>query len=200
MGTKASGEQKRELYLRVSEERSHGYFHVEVRVCEQRYEQGAGNVPHGVDDGYDSGPKYSDLRIRCQGDERSQLQPAGSTEAVYGWDVTYDASHMDARMCRRMGKTFDLIERGLRKLEETRGRARTFPEYVGRVAEVLKCKGMAHAREERQRTYNPAKWEWTGIGDGVREISNRIWRWQREAQERQERLDKACATDESAAS
>src|SRR5262245_47681964 len=72
------GETKREqkeLYLSISEERSYGYFHVNVRVTTTRYESGEGWVPYGLDDGwYGSGYQWSGVRLRCQGDEQSQAR------------------------------------------------------------------------------------------------------------------------------
>jgi hypothetical protein len=177
---------KPELYLRVVETRDNGYFHIEVSVCTQKYEQRIGYVPYGVDDTYDWGPlghdKYSDLRIRCQGDDRSQAQ--SHEQAVYGESVGYhDVYRLELRDCRRMVRTLEKIDRGLARLTETRGAVRRFSEYVGRIGEILKVKGMGHARSAKQRQYNDQQWSWTTLGDGVREIDNRIWQWQRELKE-----------------
>src|SRR5262245_26072960 len=100
--------QKRELYLRVAEERTgfsgERYFHINVIVCEQRYENHQW-MPYGVDDNYDHGPKYSDLRIRCQGDERSQRGERRG-EAVYGYEhPAFEDVAVDLRTAKRMLKT-----------------------------------------------------------------------------------------------
>lgn len=179
------GEKDQDLYLVVSEERSHGgYFHLRARVTTSRYEQGNGQVPYGCDDTYGDGLLVSGLRVSCQGDERSQLR---EHDPVYGFEVEYAEVHaLRVREARRMLKTLEYVERKLRKQYDTRGSVKTYGEYVGRVAEALGCKGIAVQKTDKQYQLSGYRWDWYSIGDGVNQVNNRIWRWVREAQERQE--------------
>lgn len=168
------------LYLIVTEERSYGYFHLSARIASDRCEDGH-RWPYGLSDRYD-GPLYSDLVARCQGDTGSQ-QSTDRESAVYGFGpLEYRERHStDLRDAERMVKTLKSLDRGLAKLAETRGYARSYGEFIGRLAEVLKCKGIAMQRTHEHAAMMGHTWEWLSIGDGVRAIHNRIWQWQREA-------------------
>jgi hypothetical protein len=191
MATKRTNKPTQALYLHIMEERSPGwgdgpYFHIRLRVCTQKYENGQ-YVVYGVDDDYDNGILYSNLRISCQGDEKSRLREhIGHNGAVYGWDVLYhDVYTVDARKATRMSKTLALIERKLRQLADRRGYAGNFGDYCGRVAEALGCVGMVETRGEKGRVNVGDKFRWhANIGDGINAINNAIWRWQQEAKEK----------------
>lgn len=173
---------KPSLYLVVSETRDNGYFHLHARVSTDRYEGSTGRVPYGVDDDYSDGLLYSYLRISCQGDERSQRH-ADTRQAVYGWDHPEYRDHYkgDLRTLKRMVKTLEHLERKLGKLSETRGYARSYGEYLGRVAEALGCAGMAFQQSAKRAQMSGQPWRWTTVGDGVNEANNAVWQWQREA-------------------
>ena len=177
---------KQDLYLSVMETREHGYFHLHARVATAKYDGGA-RLPYGVDDDYSDGLKYTGLRFSCQGDASTQRAERRET-AVYGWDSVeyHDVWRLDLRQCSRMVKTIQLIDRKLAKLSETRGYARSYGEYLGRVAEALGCQGMAFQQSPKRAQMSGQAWRWTSIGDGVNEANNAIYQWQREAQERAE--------------
>ena len=89
--------------------------------------------------------------------------------------------HVDE--AERMALNLKRIQAGLNKISEDRGYPRSFGEYCGRVAEVLKCKGMAHQREPEYRRDWSSEWEWTSIGDGVNRIQFRIHRWSQQGRQ-----------------
>jgi hypothetical protein len=167
------------LYLQVTEKREDGYFHIYARVVTQRYEDSA-YVPQGPDDDYADGLLWSGLEARCQGDDQSRTRArAGDAEAVYGFDVEYREPYsIGLRKARRMLKTLEKIDRGLDKLSETRGYVRNYGEYLGRLAEVLGCAGMAFQRDERGRSMTGQRWQWDTIGEGVNRANRMIWQWQ----------------------
>jgi len=172
------------LYLAISETRDNGYFHLHARVCTDKHEYGQ-RAPYGVDDDYSDGLLYSYLRVSCQGDERSQRH-ADTRQAVYGWDHPEYRDHYkgDLRTLKRMVKTLEHLERKLGKLSETRGYARSYGEYLGRVAEALGCAGMAFQNSPKRASSCGLAYRWTSIGDGVNEANNAVWQWQREAIDR----------------
>lgn len=175
------------LYLRIAEDRSDRsgrYYHLTARVCARKYEQGAGHVPYGVDDEYDSGYKYSDLQLRAQGDDQTQ-RAATVEQAVYGWqnDLEYHEPYRcGLRTVSRMYKTLSVLHKRLNKIAERRGHARSYPEYCGRLAEALGCEGIVVERSAASRNVTGVRWDWCSIGDGVNRIAGLIHAWQREAQ------------------
>lgn len=181
------------LYLRVTETREGGYFHLRATVCVQHYEAGGATsggswVPWGCDDDYSDGLKWSGLRVSCQGDERSQRRAAeaGENGPVYGFDTEYhDVWRLDLRTVRRMEKTLARVEKKLAALQEARGYVRSYGEYLGRVAEALGCAGVCFERE--RQAYSGSRWDWLSIGDGVNRANHRIFLWQQEAVERDAR-------------
>jgi hypothetical protein len=182
--SKASGEtkEKAQLYLAVTESREHGYFHLQGRFCTQKWESGEW-VPYGVDDDYSDGLLWSGLRVSCQGDDRSQLRAGeGEQGAVYGFDCEYrDVYAVDLRKVRRMAKTLEKLQKGLGKITETRGYARSYGEYLGRVAEVFGCSGVVIERTQRTQRYGAQRWDWVSVGDGVNRVNHLIWQWVEEA-------------------
>lgn len=185
MGTSTS-KAKEPLYLAVSEKREHGYFHLHARVRTAKYEHGQREA-WGIDgDDYGDGLLYGGLEARCQGDDRSQLR-AGGEGPVYGFDVEYHEEYhsVGLRRCRRMLKTLEKVERGMGRLTETRGYVKSFGEFVGRLAEVLGCEGIAMEKDQRAQLRTGERWEWTNIGDGVNRVNHRIYLWAQEAVDRQ---------------
>lgn len=177
----------RAIYLRVSETREGEYFHLRASVCVQQLESSHWQA-YGPDDCYGDGLLWSGLRVSCQGDARSQLRALGAGEQgpVYGWDTEYrDVFSVDLRKVRRMQRTLEKVERGLSKLREKRGSARSYGEYLGRVAEVLGCAGMAFDRSERGQRVSGERWDWMSIGDGVNRADHRVYLWQQELVERE---------------
>jgi hypothetical protein len=179
--SKSTKTPKPDLYLVVNEERRDGYFHLHTRVGTARFENGD-RVPYGVDDDYSDGILYSNLRMSCQGDDRTQ-RATDTRQAVYGYGSPEYRDHYkgDLRSLKRMVKTLEKIERGMNKLTETRGYQRSYGEYLGRVAEVLGCKGFAFKRSDKHAARSGYQWRWTTIGDGVNEANNAVWQWQQEA-------------------
>lgn len=97
------------------------YYRITLRV--QKLEAGR-RIRNGIDTWID------DLVIVGQGDEHQRR--------IYSWCVEYrDVSFVGARRAERMHQTFKRIERGLARMSERRGEVATFPEYVGRICEVL---------------------------------------------------------------
>jgi hypothetical protein len=172
------------LWLFVKSERSHGYFHLRASVCtdsRERNPQERERFPYGCSDRY-QGPYYSGLEAGCQGDSGSQKSPDRGT-AVYGFNqLEYRDEHsIDLGKAERMVKTLKAIERKLAKLAEVRGYARTYPEYIGRLAEVLGAKGIVVERSQQSREMTGERYEWLSVGDGINRAANLIWQWQREA-------------------
>lgn len=174
------------LYLVVSEVREHGYFHLHARISTDRHENGQ-RYPYGTDDDYSDGLLYSGLRASCQGDERSRLD-TNRFNAVYGYDRLdyHDCHSVELRKAKRMVKTLERVERGLAKFSETRGYCRSYGEYLGRLAEVLGCIGMAFMQTPKRRNMSGQDYRWMTVGDGVNEANNLIYQWQREALDQQE--------------
>jgi len=185
MSARKAKEQTAERYLVVSEERSgfsgERYFHLHGKIATRAYKDGGYAYPRGMDDDHAYGnqePLYSGLRVSCQGDERSQVR---ADEPVYAFCCEYrDVYSVGVAKARRMAKTLDRIERGLAKLQESRGYVRGFGDYCGRVAEILGCTGIAVERSTAGK-YDGQKWDWLSIGDGVNRIAYRIAQWQAEA-------------------
>lgn len=173
-----------QIFLRIEETREHGYFHLTARVCTQRYENSAW-VPYGVDDDYSDGPKWSDLRATCQGDEQSRTHAArGNAAPVYGFSIEYrDSWKLDLRTVRRMTKTLETIEKKMEKLQAIRGYVDNYGEYLGRIAEVLGCAGMGFDRNKRSQDVTGQRFEWMSVGDGVNRANRQIFLWQQEATE-----------------
>ena len=181
------------FYLLITEERTRGfgfekeYFHLYARVVRDRYENGD-RYPYGLDDTYGNGPLLSGLRATCQGDTSSQ-QHEHLGDAVYGIGLEYHdaySSRLELRQLRRMTKTFEAVERKLAKLQETRGHYRTYGEYLGRLAEVTGCSGMALLTTEKTYQQSGVRYQWLSLGDGVNAANNRIWSWQRELKAREQ--------------
>lgn len=171
---------KNPMYLLVTEQREHGYFHLRAAVVTQKYEHNAW-IPYGIDDDYSDGLLWSGLRVNCQGDRDSQVR---DREPVYGFATEYrDVFSIDVRKARRMLKTLERIERNLNKLSEVRGYVRNFGEYLGRVAEALDCSGIAFQRTEKTQEITGQQYEWMNIGDGVNRANHRVYLWQQEAKE-----------------
>jgi hypothetical protein len=172
------------LWLFVREERRDGYFHLRARITtdsrERHPESREGRFPYGCDDRY-AGPLYSDLQASCQGDSGSRQSETREC-AVYGFnELVYGERYAtDLREAERMVQTLKALNRGLAKLAEVRGYARTYPEYIGRLAEVLKCKGMVFERSRQSAEMTGEKYEWLSIGDGITRAANLIYQWQRE--------------------
>lgn len=170
-------EKSADRFLQITTESRDSYFHVYARVIEQRAET-SGVVPYGCDDTYSDGPLYSGLRISCQGDTQSRTGADGR-EPVYGLSCEYhDVYSVDLRKARRMIKTLEKIDRGLNKISEARGYVRTYPDYVGRLAEILGCKGLCLQRTEKSAAMSGHLWQWETVGDGVNKIANLIYQWQ----------------------
>lgn len=173
----ADGEESQPKYLLITEEQSHGYYHQYARVVVSRYQDGE-RFPYGTHDRYD-GPMYSGLRARCQGDQSTRLAE-DRTQATYGSDVGYsDMHHIDLGDARRMVKMLERIKRGLDKLDTVRGYARSWPQYVGRLAEVLGCAGIVVDRGENHQRRSGYRYDWMTIGDGVNAADMLIYSWQR---------------------
>lgn len=171
------------LYLRITEERSNGYYHLRAQACTQKYDTlNHEHVPSPVDDDYGDGHLYSDLRLTAQGDSDSQRR-TDEREPVYGWSLEYhDPYRCDRRKVARMHKTLDALHKRLGKLQEQRGYPRTFPDYCGRLAEVMGCEGIVVQRSQRsQRLHSLTRWDWYGIGDGVNRVASLIYAWRQEA-------------------
>jgi hypothetical protein len=177
---------KQDLWIVVGEERSHGYFHLHARVTTDRYENGQ-RYPYGLDDEYsfEGKPLLSGLRASCQGDERSQLRPEG---AVYGFGVAFKDRYRPIELndAARMVKTLTRVQKGLEKLSDARGYVKTYGEYLGRLAEVLGCKGIALQREAEYARQTGNDYEWCSIGEGVNRVNHRIYLWHREVADRQQ--------------
>lgn len=172
-------------YLRVTEERSNGYFHLIATVRTQKYDPlDSQYMPGWVDDEYDSGQLLSGLQLRAQGDSDSQLRGLTSGEnsgAVYGWDIEYHEPYrVDRRKVARMHKTLETLHKRLERISDTRGRATSFGEYCGRLAEALGCSGIVTETKPRSGEYR-TRWDWQSIGDGVNRVNWKIQQWQREA-------------------
>ena len=172
------------LWLFVREERGNGYFHLHATVCTDSREHSPterDRYPYGTRDRY-QGPLYSDLQASCQGDTSSQRSPAREG-AVYGFGrLEYGQRHStDLGEAERMVKTIKGLERKLQKLADVRGYARTYPEYIGRLAEALGAKGIVIERSQQSRDMTGERYEWLTVGDGINRTANRIYQWQREA-------------------
>jgi len=168
------------LHLVIDETREYGYFHVNVSIATERYENGHW-WPYGTQDRYDDPLQLSHLRITCQGDERSRTG-SDRQEPVYGFDVCYrDVHSVDAQRVKRMARTLAKIETGLQKLSESRGYARSFGDYCGRVAEILKCKGAFDRNSRETESVSGQTYRRMSVGDAVNAIDHRIYTWQREA-------------------
>jgi hypothetical protein len=170
------------LFLQLTETKEHGYYHLRARVCTQHYFSGEASEwkPYGVDDDYSDGLLWSGLQVSCQGDEQSQRR-SGEAErgAVYGFGVVYaDVHTVELRKVRRMAKTLEKIERGLDKLQQSRGYVRSYGEYLGRVAEVLGCGGFCIEREKEVQARIGQRWNWLTVGEGVNAANHRIYLWQ----------------------
>jgi hypothetical protein len=165
------------IYLAASETRADGYFHITARFVTQA------STPHGtetagVDDDYSGGLLYSGIRVRCHGDSNSQLL----ADPVYGFDAVYhDLWMIDLPRARRVLKTLEKLDRGLDRLREARGYARTFGEYLGRVAEAMGCAGIAIETTPEGQRFSGERWRWQTIGEGVNSVNNRIAAWHQEA-------------------
>lgn len=171
------------LYLRITEERSAGYYHLRAQVCSQQYDTlTSQHVPSPVDDEYGDGHLYSGLRLEAQGDSDSQRR-TDEREPVYGWSLEYhDPYRCDRRKVQRMSKTMEALHKRLARLQEQRGYPRTFPEYCGRLAEVMGCEGIVVPRSQRsERLHTLTRWDWCGIGDGVTRVASLIYAWRQEA-------------------
>jgi hypothetical protein len=192
--TKATTDSRgNELHLLVTEQREHGYFHLTARVVTQRLEGGQW-VPYGVDDDYSDGLQWTGLQVRCQGDDRSRVNP-DRAQAVYGYDVCYhDVYTVDLRKAKRHVKTLEKLAKGLDRITEVRGYVRSYGEYLGRVAEVLGCAGIGIQRSEKHAATSGQRWLWESIGDGVNAANNAIWRWQQEVVEREGAQGEAVAS------
>jgi hypothetical protein len=171
------------LWLLMSETRECGYFHIDGRIVVQVSRHGS-TAPEGPDDHYSAGTLWSGLRLRCQGDEQSRAR-AGEGQRdtpVYGYSCEYhDVYSVDRRMAIRMAKTLTDLDRKLDKLTDQRGYARTYGEYVGRVAEIFGCAGIAFTRTARSRDTTGERWIWTSVGSGVTRIDQQIAAWVEEA-------------------
>jgi hypothetical protein len=168
---------KQDLYIALHQEKTHNfgdsYFHLRARICTQVFEQHAWQ-PYGCDDTYSDGPYYSNLRISCQGDDKSRTR---DREAVYGFSCEYhDIYTVDLRKAERMVKTLRAINGKLEKMNESRGYVTSFGEYVGRLAEAVGAKGIGIKREQPSQ-YNQATHDWLTVGDGINRINSMIWRW-----------------------
>src|SRR5262245_27176880 len=164
-------------YLLVTEEQKDGYYHQYARVVRSEYEGGQ-RYPWGLSDRYD-GPLYSGLRARCQGDQSSRKAEARE-QAVYGSDVGYSEQyHVDLREARRMVKMLEAIDRGLAKLAAKRGYARGWGQYLGRLAEVLRCEGIVIDRGQDHEHRSGYRYDWLSVGVGITAADNLIWKWQR---------------------
>jgi hypothetical protein len=171
-------EPQADLYLCLTQEQRDGYFHIYGRIVTQRYEPGNGHVPYGTDDTYGDGPLYSGLRLTCQGDERSAMR---DSEPVYGFDCEYrEEFSIGLRKARRMVKQLERIDRGLDKLREKRGYVGSWGEYVGRLAEVLGCKGIASQKTAEAEARCGYRWTWETIGEGVNTANRWVWTWRQQ--------------------
>lgn len=205
--TKTTKTTQPDRYLLLTEDRSswsgERFYHLTVRVTEQRYDaERGGFLPYGPDDTYGAGPLYSGLRVTCQGDDQSRRRTIDEAQRdqsspVYGFDVEYhDVHSVDRRKAERMHKTLTKLERTLDKLQETRGYPRTYGEYVGRIAEALGCTGIGAKHVNREDRYARERWDWRTIGDGVRHIDRLIEAWVDEA--RPAKVDEPAAAEEAA--
>lgn len=190
---------KERRYLLLVEERSSGfgyssqYYHQRARVVTDRYERGE-RVPYGISDTYD-GPLYSGLHVSCQGDDDSRRK--GIEAAVYGIEAEYhDVHRVRLGDAKRMHAMLQSIAKGLEKIERKRGYARSWPEYLGRVAEILGCEGIVCENSARTREVTGVRWRWMTTGEGINYAANLIYQWQRELQEREAaQLPAAAETD-----
>lgn len=181
-----NGKKQQTRYLLITEERTHswgeGYYHQFARVVTDQYESGR-RYPYGLDDTYSysrKDPLYTGLQARCQGDTGSR-KAEDREQAVYGSEITYHDVHtITLGDARRMALTLEKIERGLDKLSETRGYTRSWPAYLGRLAEVLGCKGMVFDEGKAWEARTGYRYRWMTIGEGITRAAQKLAQWQDE--------------------
>lgn len=78
----------------------------------------------------------------------------------------------------KMARTLTKIDKALRKLEDNRGYAKSYGEYVGRVAEVLKADRILFRVEaDKDQRFKTPEYRRLDLGDGIAEINAIVDRW-----------------------
>lgn len=101
------------------------YGHITVSMV--AFEDGA---PRNIGDWENTG--FADLLISCQMDDH--------TDKSYAWKCEYKPFTVGLNRAVAMAKMLKKIERKRNKMNEIRGYERTFSQYMGRIAEILKIK------------------------------------------------------------
>jgi hypothetical protein len=167
---------KMDLGLLVTTERNHdmgaGYFHVNVSVVTLE-----GGKIRNVSTRYEAINGFDaldGLRFRCQGENDRRER------GVYGFDAKYMSQYStDLREAERMVQTLRKIEKGMQKFTDTRGYVKTFGDYVGRLAELMKAETIIEIKKSGT-FYSDGDYRFRTVGDGVNWIDGLVRDWQNE--------------------
>jgi len=103
------------------------------------------------------------------------------SEQLYGWHCEYHDIHaVELDQINRMQFILQTIERGVKKIADERGRARSFGQFVGHVSAVLGVKSIvvnrnaSTLRDNRSEQYRVCT-----IGDGIDQIDYEYAKWRK---------------------
>lgn len=162
--------QKQAVALYVTYEIMDGYFHVYASPAVLHGSVAAHTAKITYPRGEVNGWYLDDLRIYSQGNDDDRER------RLYAFRAEFKKFSLELNEAVKCVKTLSRIEKGLNRLTEKRGYAKSFGEYVARVAEVLGAKVVVFPKE-RRRSYDADDHRYRSLGDARSHIEHLEEQW-----------------------
>lgn len=121
------------------------------------------------------------LEIIARGEERAEGR------VVWHYEYRYDVYKVDRSNAFRLAKTIKTLDARMAKIAERDGYAKTYLDFVRRMAQALKVDQFVQATNDRGDFYADTSHRFLTTGEGINTLDHAIWRWQ------QEPIEKAAA-------